>query len=121
MDENPFRYDIKSLADDMEVGLQTLSTLYSEFFHEMKLNIEESKALCDNKDWLKLERVIHNIKGISACLNINDIYSISQKLDLELKLKKYENAFTDIISISNLFNSSETDIKNFFKINGVII
>jgi len=121
MDENPFRYDIKGLAADMEVDLQVLSSLYSEFFHEMKLNIEESKSLCINEDWMKLQRVIHNIKGISACLNVNDLYTISHKLDIELKNQKYENIFTNITFIGNLFNSSEFDIKDFFKKYGISI
>ena len=121
MEEKPFRYNIKGLADDMEVSLQTISSLYSEFFHEMRLNIEESKVLCTKKDWDKLQRVIHNIKGISTCLNVNDIYDISLKLDMDLKNKKLENVFSKITSISDLFNFSETDIRGFFKKDGIII
>ncbi|HEY5561618.1 MAG TPA: hypothetical protein VIK72_07655 [Clostridiaceae bacterium] len=119
MDENFIRYNIQGLADDMEVNLSTLSSLYSEFFHEMKINIEESKDLCNSKDWWKLQRVIHNIKGISSCLYIEDIYDISNKLDIELKKQAYENALPDITSINNLLISSETDIKEFFKKNGI--
>ena len=120
MDEKPFRYNIKGLADDMEVSLQTLSSLYFEFFNEMKLNIQESKAFCNSKNWEKLEREIHNIKGITSCLNVNDVYYIAQKLDVELKDHKYEIALSDINSISKLFERCETDIRGFFKKNGII-
>ncbi|MBC8059785.1 MAG: Hpt domain-containing protein [Clostridiaceae bacterium] len=121
MDEKAFRYNIQDLADDMEVGLETLSSLYSEFFHEMKINIQESKALANNKDWDKLQRVIHNIKGISTCLNVNDIYFVSQQLDTDLKNQKFENVLSNINSINELFNCTETDIREFFKNSGITI
>jgi HPt (histidine-containing phosphotransfer) domain-containing protein len=121
MSEKSFRYNIEGLAQDMEVSLEALSPLYSEFFHEMKVNMEESKALCANKDWVKLERVIHNIKGISISLNVDDIHNLTQKLSMDLKSKEYENAFSYMNSINNLFNSSEVDIRDFFKSHGITI
>jgi len=121
MDEKPFRYNIKELADDMEVTLETLSSLYSEFFHEMKIDIQESRALTLSKDWPKLQRIIHNIKGISTCLNIHDIYYVSQKLDMDLKINKYETVLSDVNSINDFFNSCETDIREYFKNNEIII
>jgi len=121
MDGNSFRYNIQGLADDMEVSLEILSSLYSEFFHEMKMNLEESKELSTSKDWWKLERVIHNIKGISSCLYIGDIYDVSQKLDIELKNEAYEHVNSDITTINNLLNSTEKDIREFFKKDGISI
>ena len=119
--KNSFRYNIKGLADDMEVSLGTLASLYSEFFHEMKINIQESKELCISKDWRKLERVIHNIKGISSCLYISDIYDSSQKLDTELKKQNYETTSFDINYMNTLLATCEIDIKEFFKKDGINI
>jgi HPt (histidine-containing phosphotransfer) domain-containing protein len=121
MENESFRYDIEGLAKDMEVELSTLSTLYSEYFHEMKINIEESKTLANSEDWFRLERVIHNIKGISTSLNISDIYSFSNKLDVNLKNGKTDAAINDINTINELFNACENSVRQFFKEKEILI
>jgi HPt (histidine-containing phosphotransfer) domain-containing protein len=121
MEQKPFRYDIKGLANDMEVDIDMLADLYSEYFHEMKTNLQESKSLANSCDWDRLERVMHNIKGISISLNVEDIYSLSNKLDNDLKNSKYDNATNEIIKINEAFQLSEKDIKNYFKENNISI
>lgn len=121
MDTTSFRYDIKGFAADMEIDLRSVSALYSEYFHEMKENISKSRELGSTGEWQKFQRVIHNIKGISSSLNILDIYDISSKLDIELINNKYDNALMFLNIISNLFNTCEKDIKQFFKQNDITI
>jgi HPt (histidine-containing phosphotransfer) domain-containing protein len=117
----PFRYKIEDLAADMEVDLLTVSTLYTEYFIEMKQCIYKSKNLCTAKDWQKLERVIHNIKGISNSLNIDDIYNVSNELDNELNRHIYDNIDKFLENINNLFLICEKDIKKFFRLNSIIL
>jgi HPt (histidine-containing phosphotransfer) domain-containing protein len=115
MDSTPFRYDIESLAHDMEVDIASLSGLYFEYFLEMKDCIYKSRKACETKEWEKLGRVIHNIKGISNSLNINDIYVIASQLDNELNNHIYDNAVIIINKVNDLFYICEKDIKRFFK------
>jgi hypothetical protein len=84
MNTASFRYDINIITEDMEVDLKSISALYSEYFLEMKDNLNKSKNLCKSGEYKKLERVIHNIKWISYSLNILDIYTVANKLDIEL-------------------------------------
>jgi hypothetical protein len=121
MENIPFRYDIIGLAKDMDIDLAAISNLYSEYFLEMKINLQESRDYYSNKNWLKLERIMHNIKGISISLNIDDIYNVSNELDTALKLGNYNTAAFDIDNISELFNNAENDIREFFRQNTIRI
>lgn len=115
------RYDIEGLARDMEIELGDLPALYSEYFLEMRINLQESRAMYNIKDWDKLERVIHNIKGISTSLNVDDVYLLSNKLDNKLKGANFDNVLPDIDYITDLFIAAENDIKEFFKQNDIKI
>ncbi|MDP4090238.1 MAG: Hpt domain-containing protein [Bacillota bacterium] len=115
MDNKSFRYNIEGLAADMEIDLAELTSLYSEYFIEMRINIQESKALRANNDWVKLERIIHNMKGISTSLNVDDVYLMAAKLDNKLRSANYENIENDINFIVELYNRAENDIMEFFK------
>jgi hypothetical protein len=119
MENIPFKYDIIGLAKDMDIDLAAISNLYNEYFLEMKTNIQESQELYKSENWARLERVIHNIKGISISLNIDDIYTVSNKLDTNLKLGNYDTAAFNINNIRELFNAAENDIKEFFKQNSI--
>lgn len=121
MSTSVFKYNIEGLANDMEIDLPTISTLYAEFFFEMKANINETKILSKNGDWKNVEEILHNIKGICTSLNIDDLYNIVNKLDSELKRKIYDNVMIYLDSIINLFVSCENDIREFFKEKNIII
>lgn len=121
MDNKSFRYDIEGLAKDMEIDLSTISPLYAEYFLEMKTNLEESRKYFATKNWDRLQRVMHNIKGISTSLNVDDVYLVSNRLDINLKQGIYSTAELDINNISELFNIAENDIREFLKQNDIRI
>lgn len=114
MQDKKCRYEIEILAKDTGVDLATLSTLYLEYFKEMKENINQSILLCSEKAWSNLERVIHNIKGVSISLNILDIYDAALNLDNKLKNKIYDTISSDIKIINRMLISSENEIMKFF-------
>jgi HPt (histidine-containing phosphotransfer) domain-containing protein len=115
------RYDIEGFAQDMEVDLPTISSLYSEYFLEMKSNIEESFDFLKKNDWQMLQRRIHNMKGISVTLRVDDIYSIANGLEKNLKRGEYLHVDKGIFRILELLNSAEKDIKDFFHQNNISI
>lgn len=121
MNNKPFKYDIEGLAKNMEVDLAIISDLYSEFFLEVRRNLLECRSLYDDKEWEKLERVIHNIKGVSISLCIDDLYAASNAFDYELKNDQYDNAKSQIDFIDNLFLTIENEIREFFKQKNIII
>ena len=121
MNDKFVRYDIEGFANDLEVDLLTISTLYSEYLLEMKINIEESMDFLKKKDWHMLQHKVHNMKGISSTLRVDDIYSAANDLDMDLKRGECLKAEESILSIINLFNLAEKDIKHFFHQNNIFI
>jgi HPt (histidine-containing phosphotransfer) domain-containing protein len=108
------RYDIEGLASELEVGLDSIVGLYESFIVEMKEEIEEMKIHLEKSDWIMLERVIHNIKGVSANLCILDIFSEAEKFDSLLKKNETSDASIYVNKLIALINASETEIKGFF-------
>jgi HPt (histidine-containing phosphotransfer) domain-containing protein len=121
MESKECRYDIDALIKMLGVEFSDVSPLYLEYFFEMKENIQESKALCKEKDWNRLQRIVHNMKGISVSLNVNDLYAASTNLDIQLKKGLYDTVAQAIEDIQELFNAAELEIRDFFKQQGISI
>ena len=54
--------------------MEEVSEFYAELIHEINLAILELKILMDKKDLAKIQKIIHNIKGVSGNYRISDIY-----------------------------------------------
>lgn len=121
MDNKPFRYNFDELSKDLELDLESISSLFHEYFFEMKSNIEKCRSLLSEGNWAKLERVIHNIKGTSSSLNVDDIFILSNKMNNDLKSGKYDDVEKDLEFLSKLYNITENNIREFFKQNNINI
>ncbi len=115
------KYDIKGLSEGLEVDLADLVGLFSSYFEEMKNEVSELKGLLDRKDWYMLERVVHNIKGVSANLYINDVFHETEKFDRLLKNNDTSDADKHVEMIDRMISSAEESIGLFFKENGLEI
>jgi len=111
---NQSRYDIKGLAEELEFEIEDMGGLFSKYFCEMNMcSIDLRKYFaCNNFEMM--ERVVHNIKGVSANLNVKDVYEEAVIFDDMLKNNKVENANTHINRIIELINNSETEIRKIF-------
>lgn len=78
-------YDIEGLAQELELDLIDLSSLYSGYIAEMQDEISEMKNFLAKKDWVMLRRIVHNIKGVSANLAINDVFIAAEELEIMQK------------------------------------
>lgn len=121
MESSTFRYEIKALTSELGIDLAIIAALYSEYFIEMKENIQQGRILCREENWIKLERIIHNMKGISSSLAVMDVYEATLKLDTRLKSEMPEGASEHIEYIFELFTAAEHDISSFFQENDIIV
>lgn len=108
------RYDIKKLAEELEFGIEDISTLFSKYTAEIKERISQMEDCLNRKDWNTLERVVHNIKGVSINLNIVDVYEKAVECDSLLKENRTENADTYIKELILLLVDSENEIRKIF-------
>lgn len=114
MDQFNEGYDIEGLAKELELDFNELAGLYSGYIAEMK---EEASQLTDylaKKDWLMLQRVVHNIKGVSANLTVADVFKEAEKLDIMLKKNVNDGAEVCVRRIIELICNAEKKIRAFF-------
>lgn len=121
MKEKICRYNIQECADELEVGLEEIVKLYASYFDEMKAELSEMKRFLAEGNWVMLERVVHNVKGVSANLNIHDIYNEAAAFDTLLKINVTESAANFVEKIDQQLKSAENDIQSFFASNNLKI
>lgn len=114
MKESSCRYDIASLAEELDVSMAEIAPLFASYIGEMKSEASDMLAYLSKCDWGMLQRVVHNIKGVSANLNINDVYEGAAFFDALLKQNRVEEAARHVASIIGLLNNAEREIRNFF-------
>lgn len=69
-------------------------------------------------DWYMLERVIHNIKGVSANLNVHDVFEEAEVFDNLLKSNNIINASSHVEKMIDLISKAEIEITKFFSERG---
>ncbi len=113
------RYNIDGLISELEIELEDAAELYRSYEMEMKEEIEAMEELCSSKDYEKLERVIHNIKGVSANLGINDVYQTAADFDIKLKNGITDSADVNVAYLVLMIKNSIEEIKVFFNNKGL--
>ncbi len=119
MGTSEYAYDIEGFANELETDMETIAGLFSSYFTEMKGEISSMQTYLSAKDWVMLERVIHNIKGVSANLGINDVFSEAEKFDILLKKGENSNADIFVEGIAVLISNAEGIIREIFLKSGI--
>lgn len=114
MEQGTSRYDIKGLAEELEFEVDDIAGLFSKYFEEMATDISDMQKYLSNSDWYMLERVVHNIKGVSINLNIHDVFEEASEFDVLLKQSKAEGAALHVSKLAELINSAEIEIRKKF-------
>lgn len=118
MENNLSRYDIEGLANELEVDIGDIATLFLNYFYEMKSEIVAIQQHLSVRNWNMLERVVHNIKGVSANLNVSDVYEEAAVFDILLKQNKTDDADIHVQKLARLLTNSEKEIREFFNEKG---
>jgi len=115
------RYDLQGFSDDLGLPIEDIADLFSDFIKEINSEIFKEKTLLCEKDLDELERINHNIKGISANYRVLDIHEETLKISNAIK----NDDFKYIKSLfNNFFVISENAIKEitcYFEQKGFII
>lgn len=118
MDNSINRYDIAGLAGELELELSDLVDLFAGYISEMKEEVSEMRKFLNQNDFEMLQRVVHNIKGVSANLNIKDVFKEAEKFDILLKNSMTEDACAHVNMLASLIEGAEVKIRSFFMENG---
>lgn len=115
------RYDLKGFSDDLGLPDKDIADLFSDFIKEINSEISKAKICLAEKDLDGIERINHNIKGISVNYRILDIHVETMKMSKVLKNGDYD-------AIQLLYNSffviAENSVKTiayYFEQKGFVI
>ncbi|WP_088228366.1 Hpt domain-containing protein [Desulfosporosinus sp. FKB] len=116
------RYDLKGFSDELGLPLKDTADLFSEFITEIKNELSQAENVLTNNNLEELQRINHNIKGISANFKILDLYEQTCKISKVLK------SSCDNLSLQSLLNNlfiiyenAVQEITAFFAYQGIDI
>jgi HPt (histidine-containing phosphotransfer) domain-containing protein len=112
-------YDIIGFTQDLGLTIEEVSKLYAELINEINSAILELNFLMNKRDLVKIQKIIHNIKGVSGNYRISDIYRETIKINDALKSTNYSNFAKDLNHLFDVSNMAIIEIKSFFKQNSI--
>lgn len=121
MESSKFRYDLKALAEDLGFEIEDIRGIFLQYFEEMQGCIEDMNTYLSSRDWYMLERVIHNIKGVSVNLNIMDVYKACADFDSQLKANNTKDAEHHVKELIELINDSNAELKRILKYSMIML
>lgn len=92
----------QQIGIDQEAVIELLKIYQSEITEEL----QQAQILFDRQDWHNLQRTIHNIKGVSANLYLENMLNISADIDVKLKAQDYENVSLYMSDLVNMFDAT---------------
>jgi len=114
-------YDIIGFSQDLGLTVEEVSILYAELINEINSALLELNFLINKRDLVKIQKIIHNIKGVSGNYRISDIYRETIKISDALKNTNYITLEKDLNFLFNVSNMAITEIKSFFEKNSISI
>jgi HPt (histidine-containing phosphotransfer) domain-containing protein len=92
--------NIEDLTCNIGIDKDTVIELLDIYCRDMSEEIQRVKLFHTNQDWVGLQRTIHNIKGVSANLYLQDMFKAAEQLDERLKkcdFKGIEHCIQDLL------------------------
>ncbi|WP_088187008.1 Hpt domain-containing protein [Desulfosporosinus sp. FKA] len=119
---SPCRYDLKGFSDELGLPLKDTAELFSEFIKEIKDELSKAENVLINNNVEELQRINHNIKGISANFKILDLYEQTCKISKTLKnscdILSLQSQLNDLFII---YENAVQEITAFFAYHGIDI
>lgn len=109
------KYDIVGFAHDLGLGIEDVSELYAELVHELDSALLELKILMVDRDFTKIQKIVHNIKGVSGNYRLTDLYEETSKINDALKISDYPYFEKDLNHLFSITYAAIKEITNFFK------
>jgi chemotaxis protein histidine kinase CheA len=109
------KYDITGFSTDLGLSIKEISELYYELINELNLALLELKTLVDGQDYTKIQKIIHNIKGVSGNYRINDIYNETTRINDLLSSNDYSTLKKDLTNLFAICIDAQNEIRFFFE------
>ena len=108
-------YDITGFTHDLGLTMEEVSKFYAQLINEINSATLELELLMIKGDLANIQKVIHNIKGVSGNYRISDIYKKTTKINDALKCNNYSTLEKDLNNLFAVSDMAIKEIKTFFK------
>lgn len=98
--------NLEFLTQQIGIDQESVIELLKIYCGEMSEELQQVQLLFDQGDWHHLQRTIHNIKGVSANLYLEDMFNISADIDARLKAQDYEPIGSFIADLVKVFEAT---------------
>lgn len=99
------------LASEIGIDKEAVAELLEIYCGEMDGEMSQVKALAEACNWQGLQRTVHNIKGVSANLYLQDMFKVAEELDHKLKRDDHENIGANVQALQETFEGTISAIQ----------
>ena len=108
--------DYGAFMTETGIDEDTLIEIYEVFRDELLGEKEKLPACLSRNDYVKLGKIVHNIKGISGSYKAGKVFVQASLIDLDLKEGKYEGIHQNLSKLTDEIEAAALDIKQRFSI-----
>lgn len=98
--------NLEFLTQQIGIDTEAVIELLKIYRSEISEELQQVQQLFERGDWHNLQRTIHNIKGVSANLYLEGMFTISTDIDSKLKTQDYDKLDLLIGDLVRIFEAT---------------
>jgi|GEM_PF-2537128 len=99
------------LMNEIGIDMNSVIELLNLYCMEMTEEMQQVRMQMKAQDWAAVQRTVHNIKGVSANLFLQDMFAASEAVDLRLKGNDCIGIDHSIQNMFDVFENTQHSIK----------
>lgn len=102
--------NLEDLIRDIGIDKSTVVELLGIYCTEMTEEMQQIKMFLKNQEWSGLQRALHNIKGVSANLYLQDMFKAAEVIDIKLRKNDYKDIENSVQYLLDTFDETYKSI-----------
>lgn len=113
------KYDIDGFCEELDLSREDIAELFSELIKVYNSEIYELKKAAVEKDLNSINKIFHNLKGVSGNYRITDVYNETIAISQAIKTGSYDNLAKIIYDFSIIIERAVEEIVKYFHENKI--
>ena len=102
--------NLEDLVKSIGIDKDTIIELLGIYCYEMTEEMQQVKLFLEKQEWSDMQRIIHNIKGVSSNLYLQEMFEAAEILELRLKNMDYKGIENSVRNLFDTFNETLNSI-----------
>lgn len=113
--------DISDFSEEIQEKIENLSELYQNYCQETESDIQQMKLTHLSKEYTLLQKISHNVIGVSASLHLHAMEKISRQLNTAIKANAIEQLPMLMVELERTYLETKSSIISLFGSHGRLI